>query len=453
MEIPEIPADAKKRQVDHLFLLVGGNPLPLAVAGLTLVQPDGRLTLVYTEGTRDTKDRLIDWFDTKFDDSDLSLSALEVDEADASTIHKRVGKAIEEHLEPHVRVGLNYTGGTKAMAVHAYRAVEDKAANPVFSYLDARTLRMLFDPGDPTTLGGGNYAYVGHQPELSFERLLNLHDWQFRKNEEPSEDPLMLDTAEALRDMNAISRDDKRNAALQEWMQWKDQWRSVWLNHQLAPWDRRQGKKEHPDLLNCNVSLPSHSALNDIADALRADLGSAVNDDDEFQVGEAAEAADFYRTRARKTVAATDFCRWLDGTWLESLVLDALQSRQDQLGFHRTGMGFCLEERSGGGRRTFFEFDVVALRGHQLFGFSCSSSSKGSELKLKLFELCTRVRQFGGSEACAALVTPYHDPKDLQREMRRDLGTDRLKVFGREHLEQLEAHLAPWVESQTGRSP
>jgi len=61
------------------------------------------------------------------------------------------------------------------------------------------------------------------------------------------------------------------------------------------------------------------------------------------------------------------------------------------------------------------------------------------------------VRQFGGSEACAALVTPYHDPKGLQREMRRDLGTDRIKVFGREHLKQLEKNLAEWVRSQTGR--
>ena len=35
--------------------------------------------------------------------------------------------------------------------------------------------------------------------------------------------------------------------------------------------------------------------------------------------------------------------------------------------------------------------------------------------------------------------------------MRRDLGTDRIKVFGREHLKQLEKNLAEWVRSQTGR--
>ena len=35
-------------QVNHLLLLVGGNPLPGAVAALTLVEAGGRVTLIHS---------------------------------------------------------------------------------------------------------------------------------------------------------------------------------------------------------------------------------------------------------------------------------------------------------------------------------------------------------------------------------------------------------------------
>ncbi len=56
-----------------------------------------------------------------------------------------------------------------------------------------------------------------------------------------------------------------------------------------------------------------------------------------------------------------------------------------------------------------FQFDVAAMRGYQLFAFSCTTEDgkrKGKRglLKQKLFESYVRARQMGGDEACAALV-------------------------------------------------
>ncbi|MFP4441185.1 MAG: hypothetical protein ACLFVO_28460 [Chloroflexaceae bacterium] len=51
-----------------------------------------------------------------------------------------------------------------------------------------------------------------------------------------------------------------------------------------------------------------------------------------------------------------------------------------------------------------FEFDVAFMRGHQLFGLSCSAMTKKPELKKKLFEAAVRAAQLGGGETCFALV-------------------------------------------------
>ncbi len=49
-----------KYQVGHLFLLMGENPLPNAVAALTLLQPGATSYLVHTSHTQIQAERLAD---------------------------------------------------------------------------------------------------------------------------------------------------------------------------------------------------------------------------------------------------------------------------------------------------------------------------------------------------------------------------------------------------------
>ena len=72
---------------------------------------------------------------------------IEVSEASAGDVQTKI-----ENLVNTLKgsVGLNYTGGTKTMAVHAYRAIESaashKALRAVFSYLDAHSFELRVDP-------------------------------------------------------------------------------------------------------------------------------------------------------------------------------------------------------------------------------------------------------------------------------------------------------------------
>jgi hypothetical protein len=140
-----------KYKVDHLFLLIGENPLPNYVAAKTLLKEGGTVYLVHSTDTATNADCL----NRMLKPVKVQLVSLGRNEANSAYIQDkiktRVKKIIdEEHPEPSF--GLNYTGGTKAMAVHSYRSILEASGvhNPIFSYLDARSLKMLIDTDGAT---------------------------------------------------------------------------------------------------------------------------------------------------------------------------------------------------------------------------------------------------------------------------------------------------------------
>ena len=146
------------------------------------------------------------------------------------------------------------------------------------------------------------------------------------------------------------------------------------------------------------------------------------------------------------------FCKWLSGTWLESAVLSVLQDCRQEL--HLSNCCMNIEPRvSGSSGENLFEFDVVAIRGYQLFAFSCSTDVSKGLLKQKLFEVYVRARQMGGDEACAALVccaTKEIAEELEEEEMRRDIALKgRIRVFGHEQLAELPRHIKNWVRDQS----
>lgn len=167
--------DWERYQVDHLFVLVGGNPLPNAVAAQLLVAPGGTVHLMHTARSAPVATRLGRWL------SDRRLGV----------VHHTVGPetseivaAVTPVVTPLVgqRVGLHYTGGTKRMAVHVYDAVAAAlaAADPRawFSYLDARTLTMRLHRADPLDGAGVAVQPAGLAAPLTLRELIvDLQGW------------------------------------------------------------------------------------------------------------------------------------------------------------------------------------------------------------------------------------------------------------------------------------
>lgn len=460
-------SDMTNYQVDHLLLIVGRNPLPNAVAGQLLAKPDGIITLLHSEGTSYVARKLREWFVSR-GWTEGQVRPCEVSESDAGVIGRRLlteggqqNKGVLNDYPDAMSVGLHYTGGTKAMAVHAYRAVEQWAKStsnskgivPGFSYLDARTLSLIFDPED---LSSGRKCHpepVGLAVRMTLDNLFELHGWESYTERF---EPLMLPMAQRLLTLNQNNSPD-----IPAWTTWKNsalrKFKAERNNESREDKERRLGK--------IVVNKPEDISLQPLWEELCAQLGMGATTTS-FRTSDAATIAE---------CASGQFCNWLDGGWLESVVLQTLLDLRTQrlLPLHDIRMNMEPESsirRKQDGRdiTTQFEIDVIALRGYQLFAFSCGTDSKRGQLKTKLFEAYFRARQIGGDEARVALVCTHHDPERLEDEaqdlldmnamsdlsgltssVRRPREEKAIRVFGRPDLANLDQNVAAWIEFQS----
>lgn len=401
-------------RVQHLILLVGSNPLPNAIAGKLLVEPGGMITLVHSGDSSVVAERLKAWLE-KEHKGKVMVELKEVSESEASSIYPGIRKRLKEIQA--ASVGLNFTGGTKMMSVHAYRAVDqwakDKGIAPVFSYLDARTLEMVFDPADDSS--SGRRIYVGREVELKLKDFLALHGRSLSTT--PNSEPVLPNTARALAEFCW-----KVNGFCKKW--------NGWVKSEI---DKKTGYLSVPEDDACKEAFKT--AIKTVYRTLCADLGQPEGE----------------LTLKQPTFKNThqDFPKWLTGIWLEHYVLDVLNGLSKDLQLQER-----IQNIQTGGVQ--FEVDVAAIRGYQLFAFSCkakSDESRGSkgELKLALFEAYVRAQQLGGDEARVALVCCAEDPKLIEKEIEKDFNIEgRIRVFGRKHLADLASHLEDWIREQSG---
>jgi len=438
-------------QVDHLLLLVGSNPLPNAVSGKLLATSEGTITLIHSASSFPLAQNLESWF-RNAGYSDIRLT--QVEESDATPVYQKVETVLKEYESDHgnanrARVGLNYTGGTKVMAVQAHRALKDWAKSrdkdAVFSYLDAATLQMRFDP----TSGMPAISLpVGLKVDISIHDLLKLHNWKLTNNPNPA--PVLPESAAAL--LNILNNINDAKI----WTKWLDD--ELFRNARKPTavsspfWVYQSGKElqgqynvkkpgdewKNTQLQNLALSWPNLPTLREI-------MGDELGQGDAQHLNLAA-------ARMRGCKDEKDFCQWLSGIWLESAVLSVLQNCSEELHLKECWMDLKPKVLDNQDKSELFQFDVVAIRGYQLFAFSCTTDASKGLLKQKLFEAYVRAQQMGGDEACTALVccAPQEKVDALEAEMRCDIGSEgRIRVFGREDLANLAEHIKDWVCEQS----
>lgn len=410
---------------DHLVLLVGGNPLPLAVSGLVEAGPDTAISLIASQRSWEAAGRLETWL--RANGRQASRWGHKVDPGDGAQIRGVVTACLEAQSSARCTV-LNYTGGTNPMAVHAYQALRSwgtavAGRTAAGTYLDAGARRLVAD--SPTWCVPEAMA-----AKIGLEDLLALHKWEWMKvrghEVKPQTTVNMPDLAAAL----ASALQSQR--ALRPWRLWQ----------QCLP-----GKgQEH----KVKVSLPSDASLTLVRQAMEG-AWALPSGTAEVNLDEAAEAIDMTGGELRS---------WLRGKWLEHHTLKALKDLEGPLGLHDLGRAINPTP-IGKSTALNFDLDVAGMRGHVLFGISCGTSCDKGVLKTKLFEAYHRTRQLGGDEAPVALVCtlPAFDdpttPEDLQDELRSTLDPEepdkvRVRVFGRHALTRLADELRLWITNQAG---
>ncbi len=392
--MPDMTDRFGMHQTDILFLLVGSNPLPNYVAVRLLAKEQGTVVLLHSKSTTDVARRLANELQAKR--SDLNFQYYTVSEADGPAIALQVENAARsfERSYPRKTVGLNYTGGTKPMAAYSYRVLSQMFPGAVFSYLDARTLSMVIDPG------GGPVQYVpaGRQIQMTLEQIAALHGYAIRN---PRKTPRHVAIAAGILEVHLTSD------GMNQWHGWLESWKD---------------DAKLPDRSQFPALTPAIQAFNQACGGTATENGVA-------------QALGFERLEQ---------CRkYLVGGWLEDYVLGTLGRVDRELKLD----DYAGELLLSAPRRPEFDMDVAATVGYQLFAISCRATDKKGAAKEHLMEVFVRASQLGGDEARFAAVTLCEDKnvRDLQNEVTESWDAKgKIRVFGRSHIRDLSAHLLRW---------
>lgn len=429
-------------QVDHLFLLVGENPLPNYVAAKTLLREGGKPYFVYTTHTQKAVERLQEVLGVPEEQRQKLTVALESYESNAHEIRKRIHNKIMEireeeskQKEPKLRFGLNYTGGTKAMAVHSYQAfLELEGLEPIiFSYLDSRTMQMMFDNPIPP-------FSVKDKASISLKQLFQLHGLSLSKD---------LKTEVVYPELvSVLIKTDN----LKAWKYWchkvlqvhgKVQTEITTINDgndqeiklvELGNW---QNKDELKSMLLDIQELPE-----EIQNVLMSlDL---TEDGKKLSISKLIEQEKIPKP-SKNSKYPEEICKWLDGIWLEDYVLQAIKQiqQEDENIIDEFGMSFNFPPKANIAE---FEFDVAFLRGYQLFALSCTTDDTPGLCKLKLFEAYRRAKQMGGDEARVALVCCSNNPSKIRDNFLAQIKDEKVQVFGSQDLLELGKKLQSWIK-------
>ncbi len=381
-------------QTDVLFLLVGSNPLPNYVAVRLMVKEMGTVVLLHSKSTTEVAKRLATRLQKER--PDLVVQYYTVPEADGPAIAIQVENAARsfERSYPRKTVGLNYTGGTKPMAAYSYRVLSQMFPGTVCSYLDARTLSMVVDPGS----GPVQYIPVKQQVRMTLEQIAALHGYEIKSSRTS---PRYATIAAAIAEVH-LAKD-----GMEQWRKWLESWNN--------------GAKL-PDLSQFPVLAPAMQAFDQACGGTATESGVA-------------QALGFERLE--------QCTKYLVGGWLEDYTLEALTNVNKGLELDDFAGELKLVPRGN----LDFDLDVAATIGYQLFAVSCRATENKGLAKEHLMEVFVRASQMGGDEARFATVTLCDDKKvkDLQREVTEAWDAQgKIKVFGRSHIRELSNHLLRW---------
>ncbi|MFN6486347.1 MULTISPECIES: hypothetical protein [unclassified Nostoc] len=200
-------------KVDHLFLLIGENPLPNYVAAQILLKEDGTVYLVHSTDTTSKAACL----ERNLKGVNVKPISLGRHEANSCVIKDKIQTEVKNILKkyPKHTFGLNYTGGTKAMSVHGYRALFEASGveNPQFSYLDARSLQMFIDRENDSPKA------EAVDIKLSLKEIFDLHD--LRWETEPITVPILPELAIEFAKLHTCKNNTDKSIVI-AWRWWCD---------------------------------------------------------------------------------------------------------------------------------------------------------------------------------------------------------------------------------------
>jgi len=422
--------------VATLILLVGTNPLPNFVVGEYYKNEYDKLILICSEkttkqgGTKKFADRLRELLG--FDLSNSQIISIE-DVGDP----KKIREALKENLKLENGFHLNYTGGTKAMAVHVYNFLDKEVGKKLqkATYLDGRKFKIVdYDENEEKTkMEPLNEEDLRDRIRIDIRTLLKLHhyDDDNKIKFETWSDCKFKDT------LKIIEEEVIKKGRLDEFLDWCDNpFRIIFKDDRGDFFNKVENFRRHIEKNKVVKSIRNFQ--NDTPDYIWKILDSfpekLIQNRDIYRP-EKKESNKQFKKRIIHSV------KFFDGKWLEWYVYDKIREQLKEKGIGEgTQFGISLKASKIGSRP--FELDIFIIRGYQLFGISITTSRDKHICKSKGFEVIHRVEQIGGMESKAIVIyaRDKNEAEELQKDLSFGYGTpeDKFEVFCKDDFRNIE---------------
>lgn len=370
--------------IDVLILNVGSNPLPNYVVAKFLldenregIQPmpiPNQFIFLHSSKTEKYAKKIRGML--KLSSNSVKLLNLGKNERNSEYITKSIQSILAglQEKEPITSVHLNYTGGTKPMAVHSFQAVntfaQEKCMKAIFSDLDHSNFTIVLDQGNyrfPTSENLRDYV------KLTIKEMFEMHLMDWKKS----------DSATIFKNPNDfykfIEIGFKENLN-----RLQPNYGVHYIKKDLDDKRKRFDKKDYKDQFENNIYKY---------------LSPFLKRFDEYSQNEFKELIE-----------------WLHGKWLEEYVYLTIEQISDQLKLTEVQMSVYAKYNNRD-----CEIDVVVMKGYQLYVFSCTTSKELSRIKNKAFEAMYRAEQLGGGHANVIVITTIREKKKQSRQPHQKL--------------------------------
>lgn len=419
----------------HLILTVGTNPLPVYVAGKIFLayfqkkkDPVKRLTLIMSEETSEYQDILK--HNLCPENSNIEFGPLVVEPGNPRDIVTELTAYLKVDMNCH----FNYTGGTKALAVHCWQVIRDKylkngagSYGCNASYLDPRggsNGPMIIDD-QGRTLETDCRRHI----TLDIDKLLGLH--QYATLQEPvipdKEWPgLLFDMVKEPEGMEIYDKFYNNNwqrmsadpegscpaLNLEWWGRFCESFTSTYLKD-----------KNYPCLFDENGTFHRNKLGKKKLQSLTKEID-----------GKFLEYDLYYKIQNILEKIKADHPE-RNNFYLYNSVMP-IRAREKQE----------AQQKRKKGKLDNAELDVVVILGYQLVLFSCTTGKNKGIVKLKAMEAMHRAQQIGGDEARAVVVcAAARKTADLTaNDLYEDCGRKNeslIKVWGHDTWAEMETKL------------
>lgn len=388
-----------------LILSIGSNPMPNFIVASYCINsnrnnvemdqnifiPDGIL-LIYSSDTEKFKDSII----TKLNYPPQNIYFINIGDnyRNFKFIEKQVIEKLKE-LEPE-RIHLNFTGGTKSMAVAITMGVKKYSDmgfltndNIIYSDLVPETYRLGVD-NNSFPVDGDIRDFLN----VSIETIYELHNLDL-----PAINRIHSEFYSKEFVYFLINKFENCKEFFKQWHRWpkKDKIKNIRSEYKKIEKYNEYENERLNSVIYADMCILLESVSNYLPDDFNVNIPESI---------------DLKRFK--------HLAKFVCGTYLEEYIFNLLNASKNDL--RLTDLAWNIETKIN---RRSFEIDVIAIKGCQTFVFSCTTDKTIKLCKGKAFEAFFRAVQLGGEQTKTILVCYGDDNNEREDEkVLKSIGLD-----------------------------